>query len=441
MFSAILLNTAFLFPCYLGWLVFFAFSPLFTVILSRHSLTFFHGIIWGVLFWSVHYIPVAYVIMYHGAGSWRGIAYIFLVIYMALISGIWFGIYQGTGRWIARQWHGALFASITIGYLFYITYDCFWIFGSQTGYACGILVLPLVHYPIICRLIQSFGLQVITAGVVGSGFLIAYVQQRRNRWITPVLIGGLLVFLTIPQAQKLAIPEWYYQIAHVTPDQSCKAHPRDCAQDIAYRIASVCGRHPTARVIVMPESSFPFLIDKELWALKLWEMNEERICIFGSFHSIKNDPNIRASILIAQGSRIMKYYDKTIPFPFTEYIPSSWKFLQGISHLFLRGKPKIRVSAPTHGTDPFLLPGLPPLWPALCSDLFFDTQAAFNPIHQKGVILFLANDSWFPSWPMPELMCRYARLVALVKKTDLIYVSTIQGKLILNNGTIVDLLG
>lgn len=133
--STILLNSAF-FGHYTFFGVYFFLIPIFWYTRKYNKLfSFKDGFIWGVFFFTVHCSSFLQILINKGCGQGRVLAYVLLVIYMSLHSGIWFFFANQLTKKVSVS---LAWLAATVGYFF------LWIiifFGS--------LVLPMVIHLVI----------------------------------------------------------------------------------------------------------------------------------------------------------------------------------------------------------------------------------------------------------------------------------------------------
>src|SRR3990167_7778619 len=74
---------------YLYFLIFLFLLPLNYLVLKNIRLTFFQGFIWGLIFYSLHFLSVCKIFLKVSHNFWY-VPPIILIFYFSFWSGIWF---------------------------------------------------------------------------------------------------------------------------------------------------------------------------------------------------------------------------------------------------------------------------------------------------------------------------------------------------------------
>ncbi len=432
--SALLLCIAYAWPAYWCWLVFIFLIPLFAV---NHSVGFKEGLLWGLVFYSLHLYPIAQILYEYAQDDYRMLLYPLLIIYLAIYSGIWFFLVR-----IVRKYCRALaWPVVTFCYFVWMQCAAFWIFDVREGYPFALPIIPLAQYAEIVRLLPWCGVYGLTALLIWSQWLIvAYVYNKKSGYALSAFCCYTVFFIGffVPM-QEQPLPNFAKKLVYISPshfDEECFMHPLDCAQEIAYALQEGVTQYPEAICFVLPESAFPFVAYShiyELWQSVVDDNNHELIVgLHKEYGCI-----IKNCFSHLKSCRIIQTYEKTHATCFTERTPFHLKGFKFFSHLFGGNTDRSQnnfsyIKGVHHKWSPLIRIFNYPFFPVLCSKLFFND---FLPLpFNKVPILLLCNDNWFTTNQMKRLMFLYAKIYTLRWNRPIIYVSHSIGTLISQTG-------
>jgi len=227
------------------------------------------------------------------------------------------------------------------------------------------------------------------------------------------------------------VPEYLAQCVYVPPPRE-RVHPIDCAQAIDEKIERACASKPNARMLLMPESTYPFPLNENNHAIQMWSLTlgDDRSLILGTHWQEGDD--FYNCLCCVNDSRIIHRYVKNHLFWFTEYIPFPWSNCAWIRNLFLKNKQGFS-STEKSGGGSHELPGFSCRF-AICSELFFNAYA-----RGPEPLLAMVHDAWFSARYLRDLMFLYARFAAMAKNQEIIYIAHERGVWIGPHGRMVAL--
>lgn len=394
--SAALYAASFLWVQFCWWGVFFFLVPLFY--LSQYKkLTFFNGFVWGALTFSLQFSAIWLLSIEYGTGWFRFIAPGLVACWFAFFSGLWF---------ISLTIDSVVMRFVfTVNYFLFINFVILFPFScSLEGYPFALPLLPLMYgaqlglLPIIGKI-----------GLLAVLILIQLIAAYNYSFLSVLLTVGFFFLSPIKEQQG----DWRKQCVGVSYMWSEKT-PYERAQEICHVLIDIVQKYPEKRVIVLPESVFPWPLHEHSYALRMWTDNalgDNRELLLGSYR--KKGGKLLNTFYNVHRSRIIFYYDKTHLIPFFEKTNSSPILRKGNS-LFLSTKESF-----TPGTCRARLlktEFLPSITPMVCSETFWLMPS-------KKQVVALVNDSYFSLLYFPELMSLLARLNALEQNTALFYCS------------------
>lgn len=418
--SAVLLNSAYLYPVYFFWGSFFYLVPLFYITYrNEKKLSFKEGFMWGLLFFSVH-LWTFFILCIEQCSVLSALAiYFFLLVYFASYSAFWFLL---THRALIMTQQPVIAWSIATGvYIFSLeTYGlCF--LSVPYGYPFASPLIPLAQYPRLLSLLpylSRWGL-LLALVLISAGIASLLVHKKRG-WA--LLILGAVPFLWgIHKKQGNDVPDYIYDCAVIVPPDIC-SQPLDTAQEIAYKLAELSQQRPTTKIIFMPESAYPFVLDEEM--IQLWgqQLPKQTLLIVGAHR--KEGRKVFNSLYCIKDSRIINSYDKSFLFPLTEYLPTHYKTWK---NLFLTHKEPF--TAGTCASQQQLTPDRL-VYPVICCEIFF------NPLCTRlrgKTLLVCVNENWFMDY-MKRLMYLRTVMIAYEYQNDIIWVSYSGGIFIHKSG-------
>jgi apolipoprotein N-acyltransferase len=292
-----------------------------------------------------------------------------------------------------------------------------WILGSPLGYPFASIVLPISHYSNVLLMVSIVGIVVMQAFIIFSSLLSAALLARgRWGWLLFVLVFFVSLLFYHPRPLHQA-PDWCTSIVAVTPYSAQGSCARDCADDIRSMLVKYAEDQHIS-MIIMPESSYPFVLDAETaasWCDVL--PSRDTALIVGAQREEKN--SLYTTMFFVSDRLIIDYYDKKLLVPCVEYIPTLWQPLQCMKTLFLKGITSL-CCGNSQNKRWCLVPGFI-VQPCICSDLFFSLNT--QNYCDESTLLCIVNDSWFMYAYPKDLMVLFARMHAAVCRQDVIYVS------------------
>ena len=416
-FSAILLAMAYVHSALLVC-VFMFLIPLFCVVLDNSIEPIKDALLWGLVFWTLHYYGIIRVIYEKGEGQWRLAAGVFLILYTALYVVLWFFF----STWLTKMRSSfcklMVWCGTTLMYFYTVQHHIFFIFNQDFGYSFAYPTILLAHAPKTLFLLPVLGRHLYLLLIIVSSACAAYAIHIRR--LLP-LVGCALALLPLGAGFLNTVthkaPAEIKLFGYAAPQERTYSNAYECALIINEKITELAIRHPEVLYIVTPESAFPFFVNTCPEAISLWEHNalcDSRTLFLGGYRSSANGA-FHNSLFCIQKSRITKPYDKCSLVPFIEYFP--WSYAKCIRNLFLLNKNEFAKS--NCAPQPLILSPTISVLPLLCSDLYFDTSLPLSTIP----ILCAVNDRWFTATYMQRLMYLYAKYKCMELNRDIIYVA------------------
>lgn len=410
--SSFLLNIAFFWPTLFSWLVFFCLVPLFYTALNS-KLSFKQGLFWGLSFFCVHFFELFLLFIKKGHGLIKLGAWIFLTFNCALYAGVWFLV----AGYFQKKLHNVVWLVTTWLYFWWVEKGVLLFSGHLQGYCFASPLLPLVQQPQWLYFLPVFtdkGFLFLL--ILTNWLLVHFLVGKQKKFLYGVLIilsPFLLGWIVYQQGE---LPGYVSTIGYVQPPENTQ-HPRDCAQEITYALTNYHEQHRDKKIIVMPETTFPFALNKHTEAISMWYahgLDPSIAIILGSHRQAHK--GLFNTLFFLKECRIIYSYDKKHRMLFTEFTPNLWAFLN--NELFLKNKTEFSLTKQTKEPS-FIINNTIRFTPLICSDLFYGHTSNSN---NKYPYICLVNDSWFTLSYMKNLMFLYARMKAIIWKTDILYV-------------------
>lgn len=361
-----------------------------------NKLGFKAGYAWGLVFYSGHLYWLAYILHTQGEHHLRIIAYVCMVLYLSLFSGLWlWGKQLLIYRYInAKNQKGdnlgwcfiwlfstVIFILITDSCSFAL-FDCF-DKPYLEGYYLANPLLPLVNWPWFMRQIYCFNeLFYLVLIVLINISLHCFVRKPDSKSL--IFLLSLFCWPFLFQPPKIELSIGHNEIVYLKPLwNSSNLTPAQKFYEISRRLDGVAKNSPNARYIVMPESSFGH--DLMEWEHKLdaWTslFLPETIVFIGAHR--KQGDCIYNSLYQIRDGKIIGYYDKQHLVFFTERQPRLFKNWPILSNLFIANE----FSFPQHDQADCCLAGFQP---AICSEIF----CGMRKFKRNSPILFVCHDAW-----------------------------------------------
>jgi hypothetical protein len=474
--SACFYSATFIYPSWFAELQFIALAPIF---ITRP--TWRYGFLWGAYCYMILFAAILDILLHHGATSWCGIGYFFLVLYGAIITMFWFIFAEIVSRktsiltaWIFSTWLIWLFND----------YAFFWIFGQIEGNRLLNPLVPLAIRPAWLWALAYVPQEILLLMLVITNMMLAqifwYKRYNCSSFDTRRRQGyaGLRKIYNVPITPSSSLEhiegsgraDNFYDARASYAEQASKgrilclllltgfwsfgwfmpAPENSQAQALQTICATVCynndalsswqkgillaelsrdllKHHPHVRYILMPESIMSCCLEHQHYLLRCWRdiLPEKAKILLGAYRC--QNEKFYNTLYYVEDCRIVKTYDKTHLVFFTERVPEFYTYLPPIF------SPKTLF----HGSDSRAqLPGTP-FVPYLCSEFFFRRSLVGT---KDDTILCLANDSWFSGTYPPRLMYLYARFQAVCSHLSIMYVAYKYQALIDARGKIYPLL-
>lgn len=183
------------------------------------------------------------------------------------------------------------------------------------------------------------------------------------------------------------------------------------AQKIAQQLSSLKMSSIKNKIILAPESTFPFPLNEYPQIVRWWSLSmaKDVHLLIGAQRSELG--KFYQTVYWIHGGRIIEVYDKLAPLPIAEEKSNNeiW------SNLFLKNKNSISSGRQTKIFDL----GFIKIVPQICSDLLNDNLPALD---SSTFICYFMNDSWFPDY-FKQLLKKYLILKTLLSKAPAIYIT------------------
>ena len=416
--SALTYTGAFIYPNYLGVGVLFWMLPL--IVTSQDNNVGLHdgfkaGCAWGLIFFSAHLYWVA---------KRSIVAYIAIVCYFAIISGLWLWFKKLiVYRWVRNiQNHNGKCAALcctwvisTVTFICITCYCSMAIFDCFEGYPLANPLLPLVSWTWYMRPICYFG-------TIGYWIIIVIINVVLARLFikcdtnTLIFLMAIIAFPAMfqPPAQKIIMNKNdFFYIQPTWNNNSCTTLSEKFYTISRIIDANCCGKD--MRYIVLPEGSFDGnLIAWEKYIDAWTSLLPSKVSIFiGAYR--KDESALYNSLYHIQDGKIIAWYDKEHLMFFGERRPWIAEYLM-TEFCALFGK--VSFSYPINNQSHITMDGLQPM---ICSELFCKEKTP--PVHDRP-ILFVCHDGWFNMRYAQDLAYRCAKLYSLRYQVPIIYVGS-----------------
>jgi len=368
--SALLFSSSFVFPHYINFFVFLFLIPLFYLVVSNRNLSFKEGLWWGSLSFAVHYYAILPLIIEHAQGKLRFFAWFLLLIYFALHAGFWFLC----SNWLTSYFKKrsiVIWSVTSLLYFYWMDQHLFWIFDVKCGTPFSSPLLPLAAHGQWLYCLPFIGRYILVLIIILASSAWAQWLVRRK---TVYLLMGILLWIPF-------IVGWFFnwqegtneldEISFLIPPKAT-AYMYDLAQEIMQQLQTVKDIQPNVKLIIAPESTFPFCLNDEKKFLVMWHENalDDTHLFIGSHR--REDSKIYNCLYWIYKGRIMFTYDKKHLMPFTEMIPKLMQPFVWLHSIFSNNT--IFSRAQTVHNNEFCV-GSKTFCPMICADLFFyDTK-------------------------------------------------------------------
>ena len=388
---------------------FFCFVPLFTQRFSSYVFAALAGFVWGAIAYGLTLsalLEVAVRLAERPQGHLYALAFLG---YFVFFSMMWFllalFLARRTGSWIVAWLLSSFFyfACMHTGFFYFLT-------GYLYGYPLACPLLPLMRVPACLGLLPLvrwygllFALLCVQVGIAQRKLVLIFVGS------IPFLLG-LFIFsqtkLCEERDQKVVIvSQMFYEKT-----------PYERAHELHDAVREMERLHPSAKMFVLPESAFPFPLNRYHYVQELLsQVCKDKYVVLGSHFSCvdsKGRDFLYNSAYVLHKGRILYRYDKKLLLPFFEEQPTESFFLQRTRSPFLAGK--LPFNSQGASQRPCTLPGVGTFSFRICSELLWDVPAGTQ-------VVVLVNDSHYAYAYFPRLFRLFAQFQALEKKSSLLY--------------------
>lgn len=435
--SASLFSLSFFFPYHVGWLVFLFLLPIFygSIALS-YQLTFYDGLLWGILFFGTHFIEFLFLFIRHTSAYSACMLFSSFIVYLALYSGAWFWSVSYALVWLPDtiRWRFTLWIIGTWFYFMIVRWYIFWPF-DLAGHCFGSPLLPLTPYPAFLRLMPIMGSSLLLLCLISAAASIILASMKLRVFMISAFLC-LLPFMygwitTVSNEPVMPVS----LIGYVSPLQEVSGYPLDDAQKINKKISLLLDAHPEKKIIIMPESSFPFPLNNYPEVIALWQQNAlsrgAYLCI-GSHKSSRG--YLYNTLYFVSPNEISEDYVKKKLMPFTEYLPALWRNSSHLKALFLKDKKEF---SPDFFAEKQTVLAGHSFMPYICSEIYFETKKRTTP--NSCIDLCVVNDAWFSTHYLRVLMMLFVQYKAIEHQRDSIYVGHYSGTYSTKAGSLIDL--
>ncbi len=403
--SAVLLHLSLWSPPFFFWCSFIWLTPLFYLAFTQtKAVSWRDGLVWGLLFYSLHLIPVTHLFVCQAQGVGRFIFPVLLIFYCAFHVALWF-LLAATSAWLlgdGKFARGVAWFAWTTIFIVWVPDGLLWISGQYIGYPLSFPLLPLAQYPALLWLLPILGRAVLVMLQVGVGLSMTLLFMNHFSKSLFLVAFCLLPFvsgLTVRLAPK-KLPDFFYTLGYVCPPKVTEGahpmdarHPMDVAQEVYYRMRAVLENHPKVTVLVMPELSYRFALNEHPHVVALWCNNalHENVSLF--IGACRRDRGkVYNSLYYIKEGCIAGCYDKSRLMPLVEYVPAWLKKIPGLCSLFLNDNEFCAV--PCDGKL-FHVSQECFCEPYICAEIFFgkmNTSQARVRLSDNTLILSILND-------------------------------------------------
>lgn len=323
----------------------------------------------------------------------------------------------------------------------------FIIFQTNSGYVFTHPLLPLVSYPNLLNVIHIIAIWPATICLIIFQFYLSLFLYYKNlKYIFFALIFLLPFFININnhinnnhilinnnhilslskdnpnnktgEFQKGVNTDALTRAVLFSPllPSQVTFSPYDKAQEIKQEILNLLSKKPASKVILFPESTYPFALNKFPEVINWWfcDLQNKNIHILIGSHR-KDSGKTYNTVYHLHAGKIVNYYDKTDLMFFTEFLPHFWGKIPPIKQLFLSGTPPF---CPGERKNTRFTIENQQVTPFICSDLFLLKKS-----EPACPILLFLNISWFSVSYIKNLMHLFVRFKSLELNTQIIPVS------------------
>jgi hypothetical protein len=384
---------------------FFSLIPLFVQRFHSYYEAAFKGFLWGVVAYGLTLSALLEVIIRLGPKPFSFVYAGGFLGYFVLFSMVWFVcvffLKRCTTPWQWAWFWGTViyFSWVHVGFFYFLV-------GRWYGYGLACPLVPLIKTPFFLGLLPY----ITWLGLLGS-LLLWQVGIAYKSWKKSVI--GLIPFLVGPFIFKGKTQDEKLQERLVIVAQSFQAStPYERAQEVCEVLRRAQRLHPFALVFILPESTFPFPLNKYRYVQEMWaEVVPHKYLIVGSHFCEapkKGKERLYNSVYVLHKGHLIYRYDKRRLLPFFEE-PSVWGERNS---LFLENKGAFDAGVTFQPACTFPLIGTFSF--CVCSELLWDMPA-------KKQVIALVHDGHYRFSYFPRLFRDFAYFQALEKQSTLFY--------------------
>jgi apolipoprotein N-acyltransferase len=366
----------------------------------------------------------------HANGSFRLLIPVFIAIYCALYSGVWFFLANLFSKYFKYKSLAIFFSWAIFSYLYFIwiKYGVFCVFGEFFGYPFSYPLLPMASKVSNLYFLSFFGKSAFLVFVIlFSQFIALFLIYFKKKYficaivfLVPFVFGNFFSGYNNKYKNFIFKKENFGYINPVSAQEF--ERPIDYAQEIYYKMVDLLRKKPEIKAIVMPESSCQFCLNKHKFVIDLWTKNilHNNVDLFIGAPYQEGVKIYNALYYISCG-KIKKIYKKINLMPFAEYVPKFWNNFECFKKLFFQD------SGFCCGCDKKVIFNYCEnitFRPLICSDFFTikkrDSNCFFNSSNET--LLLPVNDSIFQANYLRDLMLLHAKLEAARFGINILYV-------------------
>ncbi len=369
--------------------------------------SFKDGFVWGLVAYTIQTIAITDFVYRHGVKVWALVVPVLVIVIMSICSGIWFYIMNI----IIKKNHNLRLYFIyisTIIFFYYIHYVVLIIFsGSLIGYPFSFPLLPLFYKSSFVQIMIWYGAEYIIFTIIIAIQLLFVFGWYKS--VMGILILGVLGEFYI----QIMDNEYIYHddlCTAVVVNQDLSNKPYDRVMQLCTAISFTQYAKPKSRILVLPESVFPFY-DESLHLFLASKISDychpDSFIVLGLYRKV--DHKRFNSVVCIYKGKIIFIYDKKILVPFFEYIPS----LFGDMMFAINGIDFSSGHLEKENTWQSSLYGSYNLM--ICAEVFW------SKIKPRSVIIGCINDKYFKYSYFSKIMRIYADYRACASKSTIIY--------------------
>ncbi len=363
----------------------------FIIPIYRKQGGFIAGYMWGLLFYSIHMLWFAHVLMQY-TKHWLYV-YLSAVMYYSLYAGIWLWLQKYLMNRLGYFFSIHKMEYVTTPFTWVISTVTFWyvtcfcslaLFGCFEGYFLLNPLLPLISLsswlePIFYCGTMMYWLIIVLINIV----LAEFCMSGKKKYIFAAYFFIALPIIVSYFDHKNSVN--VQKFAYIQPTWIAKnMSEQENFWKIHQELISLAKEYPDVDYVIIPESSFPHPINKfDSQIGLLSSLFLPQTIIFLGCHILVNEKLYNCVACICHG-KIDHVYKKSHLVPLVERVPNifGYYFFENVftdrSHVF---------SYPEDGHKE----GLYGLDLRICSEFFCEPRS----LSTKYPLIILANDSWF----------------------------------------------